>query len=196
MTAFAFQPDGKIVIGGIFSAINGVGRTNLARLNPNGSLDLTWNPAIDGSVTLLLIDGNNLFLAGPFRSLGGLERNGLAKANLDDGQVDPNWNPNPVGQDFPYAGNPTEAPPDFRLISAMVSLGGNIFVAGDFVSIGGQNRTNLAKIEIEGAGRVDVRYRFEGLPARLSRPHDRPSRSVWARTSRRDRGSRSRCSRL
>src|SRR5205814_8397251 len=30
-TAFAFQPDGKIIIAGAFSAVNGVARTNLVR---------------------------------------------------------------------------------------------------------------------------------------------------------------------
>jgi hypothetical protein len=46
--AIAVQADGKILIGGTFSAI-GVGpgavpRHNLARLNPDGSVDATFNP--------------------------------------------------------------------------------------------------------------------------------------------------------
>ena len=42
--AVALQEDGKIIIGGSFTAVNEVPRVNLARLNPNGSVDLTWNP--------------------------------------------------------------------------------------------------------------------------------------------------------
>jgi uncharacterized delta-60 repeat protein len=39
---FAFQSNGKIVITGNFSSINGVSRLYMARLNPDGSLDLTY----------------------------------------------------------------------------------------------------------------------------------------------------------
>src|SRR6478609_5399238 len=38
------QPDGKIIIGGIFSTFNNVGRNGIARLNKDGSLDTTFNP--------------------------------------------------------------------------------------------------------------------------------------------------------
>ena len=40
----AIQSDGKIIVGGLFSAINGVQIGRLARLNPNGSLDQSFNP--------------------------------------------------------------------------------------------------------------------------------------------------------
>jgi uncharacterized delta-60 repeat protein len=40
----AVQPDGKIVIGGFFSRVNGQDVPHLARLNPDGSLDLTFLP--------------------------------------------------------------------------------------------------------------------------------------------------------
>src|SRR5215475_1868913 len=48
--ATAIQPDGKIIIGGNFSTVNGVVRNNLARLNADGSLDQSWNPNADGAV--------------------------------------------------------------------------------------------------------------------------------------------------
>ncbi len=41
----AVQPDGKILIGGSFASVNGVARNRLARLNADGSLDLTFVPA-------------------------------------------------------------------------------------------------------------------------------------------------------
>ena len=40
------QPDGKILLGGSFTSINGVARNRLARLNADGSLDLTSPPSI------------------------------------------------------------------------------------------------------------------------------------------------------
>jgi uncharacterized delta-60 repeat protein len=40
--ALCQQPDGKILVGGAFTSISGMGRTNLARLNSDGSLDVTF----------------------------------------------------------------------------------------------------------------------------------------------------------
>ncbi len=37
-------PDGKIIIAGSFSGVNGEPRSYLARLNPDGSIDRTFNP--------------------------------------------------------------------------------------------------------------------------------------------------------
>lgn len=34
------------MIGGVFDNVNGTSRTRLARLNANGSLDLTYNPTL------------------------------------------------------------------------------------------------------------------------------------------------------
>jgi uncharacterized delta-60 repeat protein len=45
--ALALQADGKILIGGDFTIVQGVQRLRLARLNPDGSLDSTFNPAIE-----------------------------------------------------------------------------------------------------------------------------------------------------
>src|SRR4051794_4606431 len=44
--AVSRQSDGKIIVGGRFSSVNGIYRNNLARINPNGTLDLTWNPDV------------------------------------------------------------------------------------------------------------------------------------------------------
>ena len=42
------QSDGKILIGGDFTTIGGVTRNRIARLNPDGSLDTTFNPNANG----------------------------------------------------------------------------------------------------------------------------------------------------
>lgn len=39
------QPDGKILVSGSFQTINGVSRPNLARLNADGSLDVSFSPS-------------------------------------------------------------------------------------------------------------------------------------------------------
>lgn len=45
--------DGRILVSGSFSAINGISRRSLARLNPDGSVDQTFSPARVGSFRLL-----------------------------------------------------------------------------------------------------------------------------------------------
>ncbi len=42
------QPNGKILIGGAFTQYNGIARNALARLNPTGSLDTSFNPGGSG----------------------------------------------------------------------------------------------------------------------------------------------------
>src|SRR5262245_24796852 len=36
------QSDGKLIVGGYFYSVGGVPRTHLARINPNGSVDESW----------------------------------------------------------------------------------------------------------------------------------------------------------
>jgi hypothetical protein len=38
------QTDAKVIIGGAFSTVNGTGRNFVARLNPNGSVDNSFDP--------------------------------------------------------------------------------------------------------------------------------------------------------
>lgn len=42
--AIKLQADGKILVGGNFTVINGVARAGVARLNPDGTLDNTFDP--------------------------------------------------------------------------------------------------------------------------------------------------------
>jgi hypothetical protein len=43
----AIQPDGKILVGGNFTIANRVERSGIARFNPDGSLDTSFNPNAD-----------------------------------------------------------------------------------------------------------------------------------------------------
>ena len=44
LNAVALQPDGKILIAGFFNVIAGVSRNGLARLNADGSVDMSFVP--------------------------------------------------------------------------------------------------------------------------------------------------------
>ena len=57
--AIALQADGKILVGGAFGRFNGVRRSGIARVNPNGTLDPTFDP---GSGALLLDPDGSLYI--------------------------------------------------------------------------------------------------------------------------------------
>lgn len=85
--AIAVQPDGKILIAGAFTNFNGVAACRVARLNPNGSLDSTFDagtgPNSQVNALALTPDGQVL-VAGQFTSINGLPRNRIARLNGDD----------------------------------------------------------------------------------------------------------------
>src|SRR5207249_9607180 len=45
----ALQSDGKILIGGLFWSVNGIGRTNIARLNSDGTVDQSFQHGLSGT---------------------------------------------------------------------------------------------------------------------------------------------------
>jgi hypothetical protein len=134
------QPDGKVIIGGEFTAVNNLPRTNLARLNPNGSLDLTWNPpAPDFQPYAMVLNGTDLYLGGEFAFVGGQLRKHLAKISTVTGALDPMWNPD------------TDEP-----VFALAIRGTSLYLGGEKISVvNGQPRSRLARVSLSGSGALD-----------------------------------------
>jgi uncharacterized delta-60 repeat protein len=75
------QTNGQVVIGGGFTQINGTNRNGVARLNSDGSLDLTFNPGTGASDILCVAsqpDGRTL-IGGGFSQFNGTNINGIAR---------------------------------------------------------------------------------------------------------------------
>ncbi len=90
--ALAVQPDGKILIGGRFTKVNGVTRNYLARLNPDGALDTGFNAHADGYVDALALRPDGHILAGgEFASVNNTPRTHLVQL-APDGTVDSAFN--------------------------------------------------------------------------------------------------------
>src|SRR5206468_3639885 len=84
--SLALQGDGKLLMGGSFVATNGGFRTNIARLNPDGSLDLTFDPgtAPTGSVRSIVIqDDWKIVIGGSFEQVTDAPRRAVARLNND-----------------------------------------------------------------------------------------------------------------
>jgi uncharacterized delta-60 repeat protein len=129
--ATAVQPDGKIVIGGLFNTVLGVARNNLARLNTDGTLDTTFDPNANDLVVSIAVQADGKILAGGnFTSIGGQTRHFIARLDATTGLADM-FDPNATGGVFSIA----------------VQADGKILAGGRFTSIGGQARRSIARLD-------------------------------------------------
>jgi uncharacterized delta-60 repeat protein len=75
VSAIALQLNGKVLIGGQFTSVNGAARTNLARLNPDGSLDTTFQNGMAGTdkrvSAVALQDDGKVLIGGNFLTVNG-----------------------------------------------------------------------------------------------------------------------------
>jgi uncharacterized delta-60 repeat protein len=146
VVATAVQPDGKILIGGLFDTVAGTARSRIARLNTDGTLDTAFNPNAGGInnfpfVTSIAVQADGKILVGGFfNNIGGQPRNNIARLDPVTGQAD-SFDPNATG------GNAS-------VRSVVVQADGKILVGGQFSSIGGQSRNNIARLD-PAMGRAD-----------------------------------------
>ncbi|MFU8844478.1 MAG: delta-60 repeat domain-containing protein [Bacteroidales bacterium] len=74
---------------------DGTSRNRIARLNPDGSLDLTFNPvsgADDGVEVITLQSDGRILIGGHFTEYNGVSRNKIARIN-SNGNIDNSFDP-------------------------------------------------------------------------------------------------------
>jgi uncharacterized delta-60 repeat protein len=139
----AIQADGKILVGGSFTALGNGGtgsRNYLGRLNPDGSLDASFSPVIDGAVKALVVQADGKILVGGlFTTLGNAARHYIGRLNAD-GSLDTTFDPGANNHVFAIA----------------VGGDGTILVGGAFTTMGGGAtgstlRNNIARLTSAGA---------------------------------------------
>jgi uncharacterized repeat protein (TIGR01451 family)/uncharacterized delta-60 repeat protein len=93
--AIAIQPDGQILIGGLFTNVGGSNLNYLARLNSaDGSVDTNFNVGVGGNNTVLALavdSQERILVGGDFTRFSGVTRSGITRLN-PDGTVDPTIN--------------------------------------------------------------------------------------------------------
>ena len=88
----AVQADGKIVVGGSFSSLGGQSRTNIGRLNADGSVDVRFHSGANDTVLSLAVQADGkILVGGDFTTLGGLVRTHIGRLNVD-GAVEASFN--------------------------------------------------------------------------------------------------------
>src|SRR5207245_8462945 len=99
--AVALQSDGKILLGGDFTTLGGGGigttaRSRLGRLDPDGTLETSFNPGANSTVQALAVQTDGKIVAGgAFTTLGNggtTPRNRLGRLNAD-GTLDTCFSP-------------------------------------------------------------------------------------------------------
>ena len=132
--AAVLQGDGKIIIAGWFKKPPVPFSYFLLRLDPNGTLDSTFNTLnINAQVHAILIDGNKIVIGGNFTQ----PTPRIARLN-QDGTADASFNS--VG------GGPEST---VRGIARQSS--GKYIVVGDFGAYNGTTQTGLARLNVDGS---------------------------------------------
>ena len=82
IVATAMQPDGKVLVGGLFKSILGVTRNNVARLNADGTLDQQFDPSAGGEVDAIAVEPDGyIMVSGTFSAIGQANRPYVARLN-------------------------------------------------------------------------------------------------------------------
>jgi uncharacterized delta-60 repeat protein len=161
LTTLAIQPNGDIVFGGNFTALqpNRIGipsdRNDIARVNANGTIDPSFDPSLNGVAdTITVLPDGSLFvggnfttvqvggaalIGGTFANVGGVAAPNLARLNAD-GSFDSSYLANADG--------PVNA------ITALPS--GTALVGGSFANVQGLPQPNLARVT--AAGTLDTTF--------------------------------------
>ncbi|MCU0491794.1 MAG: delta-60 repeat domain-containing protein, partial [Chloroflexaceae bacterium] len=103
VTGIALQPDGRLVISGDFTRFNDVPRGGIARLNADGSLDSSFEPASGANgyvIDLALQPDGTIVIGGDFTSVNGTPQGRLARLQGNETSATPTvvWQAGDVGE--------------------------------------------------------------------------------------------------
>ncbi len=132
--ALAVQPDGKILVGGDFTTLDGVILPRLGRLHADGFLDQSFNPGrgFDGSVlAVVTIADGRILVGGTFTNVDAAPQPFLARLEPDGTRS--------AGFSIEVNG-PVHA----------IAVGQEVFVGGDFTAFGGISMSGVGKLAPDG----------------------------------------------
>ncbi|TGE16588.1 T9SS type A sorting domain-containing protein [Hymenobacter elongatus] len=148
--ALAQQPDGKLLVGGLFTQLNGQASPSLIRLNLNGTVDNTFLGATlstgGGVYRVRLRADGSLLVAGQFTSYNGVARGSIARLSAN-GTLDTGF--------APGAGATVGSTANLVYDVADIA-GGQLLAGGPFLSFDNTVRTGL--VRLTSIGTLDGTY--------------------------------------
>jgi uncharacterized delta-60 repeat protein len=137
----ARQPDGKLVIVGNFTNVNGTARNYVARLNVDGTLDASFNPgsgADDPVHAVVVQPDGKILIGGEFITFNGTAREYVARLNAD-GSLDTSF----VGPDFGQSGG-------WSVETLALQPDRKLFIGGVFFFSGGNFKGGICRVTTNG----------------------------------------------
>ncbi len=131
------QSDGKVIIVGDFTYINGIPHVSIARFNTDGTLDGTFvatglEDVVFSIITTAKVQSDGkIILAGEFATVNGAVRKQIVRLN-PDGTVDCSFDP--------------LLSADHVIWSLAIQTDGNILATGDFTTYEGNTRNGFVRI--------------------------------------------------
>ncbi|HTX21479.1 MAG TPA: protein kinase [Candidatus Aquilonibacter sp.] len=138
VVSIALQRDGKILLAGLFTKFDGTPVGRLVRLNPDGTLDTTFDTgtgANDAIIKLAVLPDGKVLAAGDFSSFNGTLCNHIVRLN-SDGSVDQTFN--------------SAAGPNDEIHDLAVLPDDRILVVGTFTSVGETPCDHIARLNANG----------------------------------------------
>ncbi|MGV3638214.1 MAG: delta-60 repeat domain-containing protein, partial [Flavobacteriales bacterium] len=165
ITSVLTIPDGRVMIGGAFTSVQGQTRNGIALLSSSGVLDTSFDPGSGFSTTsltlqrLILGPSGGIYAVGSFTQYNGTNVNYLVRL-LTSGAIDPTWN----------TSNVYNAP-----VSTVLELPGDkILLGGSFVQVNGISKPGVCALTLNGdlipsfprgSGSVGPVFQFHQLPS-------------------------------
>ncbi len=137
VNAIARQPDGKVLVAGVYTSMNGVVRSNFSRVNADGSLDMTFDAGSGFSSPpsqLLLQTDGRVIAVGEFTSYNGSSVTGIVRINTDG------------SRDSTFNVTTSQTP---RVVA--IRIDGRIIIGGGFTTVNGTARTGVARLNTDGS---------------------------------------------
>lgn len=143
------QSDGKLIIAGIFNAVNGEAKEGLARLNTDGTLDNSFDVGTgfnDDVLSIALQTDGKLIVAGDFTEFNGTTQNSIVRLNTD-GSIDSSFSSN-TGPGRYFSSS------DFTSHRAVETISlqddGKIIIGGNFNRYDGVPISKVARLNSDG----------------------------------------------
>ena len=134
----SIQSDGKIIIGGNFTSYNGIGRSRIARINSDGTLNTSFvvGSGANNTVTTTSIQSDGkIIIGGNFTTYYGTVRRHIARLN-SDGTLDTSFI---VGTGV-----------DNNIYTTSMQSDGKIIIGGNFSSYNGAVKSCIARLNSDG----------------------------------------------